>query len=106
MLLDEPNRVRQPRMRLHKLILQARADAARMHGYAPDVWVPLRQVLGEQDVGEFRVPIAGPGTMLGHGPLGLREDEAAARRPPVAFGAEADDADVGVGLGGGFAQGG
>ena len=94
-------------MRPHELVLQARTDAAGVQGHAPDLRVARREVLGEEDVGEFRVAVADPGVVVGHGALDVSEGEAALGGEQVAAGAEVDDADVGVGFfGGGAAQGG
>ncbi len=93
-------------MRFHELILQARGYAAGGHGDAFDLRVALREVLCEEDIGEFGVPVAGPGVVRRHWRSNVCEDEAALGRDLVAGGAEVDDADVGIGFLGGFAESG
>lgn len=48
-----------------------------MHGGAFDARVAFCEILGEEYVGEFGLPIARPGVVVGHGPTGVREHEAA-----------------------------
>lgn len=75
-----------------------------MHGGAVDARVAFCEILGEENVGEFGLPVARPGVVLGHGPIDVREHQAASRSYHVASGAEIDDTDIGVGFFGGFAQ--
>lgn len=95
---------REPGMRFEELAREARLDGAGVHGDAFDARVALREVLGEEDVGELGVPVASPGAVVGHGPTGVGECEAAFGSEFVADGGEVDDADVRVGFFGGFEQ--
>ena len=93
-------------MRFHELILQTRGHAARRHGDAFDLGIALRKVLCEENVGEFGVPVAGPGVVRRHWRSGVRKGEATLGCDEVAGGAEVDNADVGIGFLGGFPESG
>ncbi len=102
--LDKFDRVREPRVRLDELLLQPSVNTARVHGGAFDIRVALRKIFGEEDVGEFGLAVARPGAVVGHWPFDVGEYKAAFGTPHVAGGAQVDDADIGVGLFGSFAQ--
>ena len=75
-----------------------------MHGNAFDLRVALREIFGEEDVGEFGLPVARPGVAVCHWPGDFGKGETAFDSKEMARGAEVDDADVGVGFFGGLAQ--
>ena len=77
-----------------------------MDGHGCDGRVLLSQHAAEEDVREFGLAVARPGVVVGHVGFASFGHESGFGGEFVAFGGEVDDADVGVGLCGGFFQGG
>ena len=77
-----------------------------MDGHGCDGGVLLSQHAAEEDVREFGLAVARPGVVVGHVGFASFGHESGFGGEFVAFGGEVDDADVGVGLCGGFFQGG
>lgn len=68
--------------------------------------VLLRQGAREEDVRQLGLAVARPGAVVGHVGFALLWEETAFGRESMAFAGDVDDADVGVGLCGGFFEGG